>query len=156
MNLNLAEILKHRGKNYSLKDLPDTENLTFLDKKIIAARCKGVSFCNLNELDTAHAIDQIMMRIAALHGCAIPNTEFYARHIADEIKIYFNEFGYEYLTLEEILLAFRVNSQAGSERINFTGLCVNVEFISKVIDEYLIKRNLLDRKLQNKLDGYEL
>lgn len=156
MSLNLAETLNHRGRNYLLKDLPDTSGLTFLDKKIIAARCKGISFCNLNEADTTLAVDQIMIRIAGLYGCSLPTTEFYARFIADEITIFFKEFGYEYLTLEEILLAFRLNVMPSAEKIQFTGTCVNVDFISKVINEYLNTRKLLDRKLQNKIDGYEL
>lgn len=97
-----------------------------------------------------------MIRIAGLYGCALPSTEFYARFIADEIKIFFKDFGYGELTLEEILLAFRLNVLPGFETIPFSGLCVNVDFISKVINEYLNTRKLLDRKLQNKLDGYEL
>ena len=65
------------------------------------------------------------------------------------ISIFFKDFGYEYLTLEEILLAFRLNVMPTAEKVQFTGTCVNVDFISKVINEYLNTRKLLDRKLQN-------
>jgi hypothetical protein len=161
---NLAAILKHKEKNYSLKDLTDTTKLTPLELKIINARTKGYSFCQLDENNKKLAVDQIMLRVAAICGCPLPNTEFFAKFIAEEITIFILDFGYQEFTLEEILSAFRFNATGGLkyatgveiDQVYFTGSCVNVDYIAKVLSNYLIIRKILDRKLQNKIDGYEL
>jgi hypothetical protein len=147
-----------------LKDLVDTTSLTKVEQKIIKSRLAGCSFGQLDDDDTKLAVDQIMLRVAAICGCALPNTEFFAKFIAEEISIFISDFGYVDLTLEEILLAFRFNSRGGLkypngeliEFIFFTGNCVNVDYISKVLSNYMSLRIILDRKLQNKIDGYEL
>jgi hypothetical protein len=161
---NLAEILKHKGKSYLLKDLVGTTNLTKPEQKIIESRFVGYSFSQLDEDDGKLAVDQIMLRVAAICGCALPNTEFFAKFIAEEITKFILDFGYSDLTLEEILLAFRFNARGGLKYPNgatidpvfFTGCCVNVDYIAKVLANYMALRTQLDRKLQNKIDGYEL
>lgn len=96
-----------------------------------------------------------MLKIASICGCALPNTEFFAQYIAEEIGIFVNDMGYGNLTVDEIVLAFRLNI-AGEESIPFTGVCVNVDYIAKVLRAYFEKRQLLDGILKNKIDGYEL
>ncbi len=74
---------------------------------------------------------------------------------------YLNEFGYGELTLQEIILAFRLNTHGGLrypsglevERVPFSGVCFNVDFLAKVLANYMAFRNLLDRKFENFLDG---
>lgn len=110
------------------------------------------------------AVDQIMLRVAAICGCPLPNTDFFAKFIAEEITTFIFDFGYQEFTLEEILSAFRFNATGGLkyptgveiDQVYFTGSCVNVDYIAKVLSNYLIIRKILDRKLQNKIDGYEL
>ena len=105
-----------------------------------------------------------MLRVASICGCALPNTEFFARFIAEEIATFILDFGYEELTLEELLLAFRFNAKGGMkypsgtevDQVPFFGNCVNVDYIAKVLSNYMVFRKVLDRKLQNKIDGYEL
>ena len=138
--------------------------LTKAEQKIVESRMVGLSFGQLDEDDSKLAVDQIMLRVAAICGCALPNTEFFAKFIAEEITNFILEFGYADLTLEEILLAFRFNARAGLkypngeqiETVFFTGNCVNVDYIAKVLANYMSIRVILDRKLQNKIDGYEL
>lgn len=108
------------------------------------------------------AIDQIMFRGAAISGCALPQTEFFAEFIAEEVVVFINEFGYSEYTFDEIILSMRLNSMGGLKRssgeeiqqIDFFGSCFNVNYISKVLANYALVRNQLDRKLQNQLDGY--
>lgn len=108
-----------------------------------------------------------MLRGAAICGCNLPDTDFFAKFIAEEITAFILEFGYKELTLGEIILAFRINAKGNFKNyINFVGLdieqivfygnCMNVDYVAKVLSNYLTIRNLLDRKLQNKIDGYEL
>jgi hypothetical protein len=108
-----------------------------------------------------------MLRGAAVCGCNIPDTDFFAKFIAEEISAFILDFGYAELTLAEIILAFRINAKGNFknyanfigldiEQISFYGNCINVDYVAKVLSNYLTIRNLLDRKLQNKIDGYEL
>ena len=74
---------------------------------------------------------------------------------------YILNYGYAELTYSEILLALRINSKGGYrfptgielEPVTFFGNCFNIDYFSKVISNYMAIRNLLDRKLQNIIDG---
>ena len=141
---NLAAILKHNQKSYLLKDLQDTVQMTAAEKKICKSRQVGYSFSQLDDDDRRVAVDQIMIRAAAICGCVLPTTEFFATFIAEEISIF--------------LLSFRLNAKENTDvdYVQFFGNCINVDYVAKVLGRYIIQRKLLDRKFQNKIDGYEL
>ena len=141
-----------------LKDLQSTIPLNLAERKIVEARMTGLSFGQLEEGPRRVAVDQIMIRAAAICGCILPNTEFFATFIAEEISIFILQYGYEELTLEEILLAFRLNAKdnADVDYVSFSGSCINVDYVAKILGRYIVQRKLLDRKFQNKIDGYEL
>lgn len=128
---------------------------------VIEARLNGVSFCQIEENKIRWHIDQIMLRGAAVSGCVVPNTEFFAEIIAEELSDFILNFGYSDLTYEELLLALRINAKGGYkyptgielEVIPFYGHCFNIDYYSKVLSNYMAIRNLLDRKLQNIIDG---
>lgn len=160
---NLAAIIKHRGKIYSLKEIPSIEiKLSDFENKIIEARLQGVSFCQIDDSKIKWHIDQIMLRGAAICGCALPNTEFFADIIGEELLDFILNYGYKELTYQEVLLALRFNAKGGFglptglelEIISFFGNCFNIDYISKVLTNYGKIRTLLDRKLQNVIDGY--
>jgi hypothetical protein len=119
------------------------------------ARRNGPSFEDICPEDREVRLDEIMLRIASICGCALPNTEFFARYIADEIEKYILSFGYAECTVDEIVLAFRINA-VSVDHINFTGVCLNVDYIAKVLKAYSEIRKLFENKLKNKIDGYEL
>ena len=139
------------------------KNLNEPERMVLEARKKGVSFCNIPEEEVRWHIDQIMLRGAAIGGCAVPNTEFFAEIIGEELQDFITRFGYAEYTYEEILLALRLNAKAGykfqsgalMETIAFYGNCFNVDYFSKIIANYQIIRTQLDRKVQNQIDGYE-
>ncbi len=116
------------------------------------ARQTGVSFCLIDGEHKRWYIDQILLKGAAIGGCAVPNTEFFAEIIGDELDYFILNFGYEELTYEEILLALRLNTKikfkipqgVEIEQIQFYGVCFNIDYFSKEFD----------RKLQNQIDGY--
>ncbi len=136
--------------------------LTEMDEMILDARLSGLSMCELDEKNLRVAVDQIMLRGAAISGCPLPNTDFFAGFIASELTIFINNFGYGELTVEEILLSIRLNAKgiykhpSGEEveRIEFYGHCFNVNFMAKVLDNYMIFRNYFEKKLKNHIDGY--
>ena len=152
---NSAAILKHRGKNYLLTEATEGVKLTQKEKMIAEARGNGPSFDEMPSDDREVACDEIMLRIASIYGCALPNTDFFARYISEEIQKFIMDFGYFDHTLEEIILAFRLNCKS-QDYIQFSGVCVNIDFISKVLANYTESRSLFENKLKNKIDGYEL
>ncbi len=102
-----------------------------------------------------------MLHGAGISGCPLPSTEFFAEIIAEEILEFILNFGYADLTYEEILLALRINSKGGFKHpsgleldpVPFYGNCFNVDYFAKVMANYQVIRNYVDRKLQNYLDG---
>lgn len=133
--------------------------MTTAEKMVCEARGSGVSFEDMDKDDREVASDEIMLRIASICGCALPNTDFFAKYISEEIEHFIMKFGYSGYTLEEIILAFRLNSGGygvGYDHVQFTGVCVNVDFIAKVLINYSEVRKTLENKIKNKIDGYEL
>lgn len=136
--------------------------MTVIDRKIISSRLKGQPFYEFSPDDIRLATDKIMIRGAAICGCALPATEGFAEVISSELSNFIEQFGYNSLTLSEIILALHLNawgelkypSGDSIERIEFSGNCFNVVYIAKVLGVYKILRNHLDRKFQNQIDGY--
>lgn len=134
--------------------------LNEIELKIVEARLNGESFCEMNTANSRAAVDQIMIRGCAICGGQLPQTEFFASFIADEIIAFLLEHGCKGLTLAEILLALRLNEKQkfppgiDIEQITFTGTCFNVSYFAKVIFNYKVIRDLLDRKFQNLIEGH--
>ena len=135
---------------------------TEVEDRIIKARLKGPSFCQICDAELKWITDQIMFRTAALVGCGLPQTEEFADIISTELIVLINDFGYSEITFEEILLALRLNAKGGLkypsgldiERVGFSGTVFNVDFISRILSNYMAIRNSLDSKLRNHIDGY--
>lgn len=146
-----------------LKDLPKEKiKLSTYELLIIEARCKGVSFCSMEYDEAKPCIDKVLLNGAAITGAALPITDFFADIISFEVFTFINDFGYGEITLEEVLLALRINSKGGMrmpdgrtlETIQFYGNCFNVAFLAAVLENYNLLRITLERKLQNFIDGY--
>lgn len=134
--------------------------LTEIEKMIIESRLAGESFVDLP--DKKYSCDQIMLKGAAISGCPLPQTEFFADIIGDQICEFIEKFGFAELTMNEIILALQMNSKGGLrfpsgvsvDQIPFVGNCFNIDFLSKVLSNYLILRNILDQKFKNFIDGH--
>lgn len=104
-----------------------------------------------------------MLKGAGIYGCSLPQTEFFAKIIADELQVLLNDFGFCELTEDEILLALRLNYRTGVrvpsglelEKIYFSGNTFNIFFIASILEKYMTIRNQLDRRFKNLLDGHE-
>lgn len=122
----------------------------------------GLSFCQLEPNDVRVATDKILLKGAAICGCKLPQTEGFAEVISDEITIFILEHGYSQLTEEEIFLSLRINARGELkfpsgvevEQVQFSGNSMNIDYLSKVLSNYMKLRNILDRKFQNHIDGY--
>lgn len=159
----MAAQFTYRGQTDLLQNMELPKNLTTTYKKIIQARCEGASFCEMAEEELTWSSDQIIMRGSALYGSKIPDSDFLGTFISEEIITFINDFGYTELTLAEILLAMRMNTksdirwEAGDNiaQVAFTGEYFNINFLSAILSTYSRLRMIVDRKIQNKIDGYE-
>lgn len=141
----------------------ELKNLSLVEKKIIDARLNGLSFLELDKKELQLSTDQIILRCSAIYGCEMPYTELFANVLSEEIISFVNGFLYGSLTLAEIILAMEINlpqtfllsNAVELEEVNFSGRCVNVCFIAKVLKNYKLLRNSLDRKIQNQIDGHQ-
>lgn len=147
-----------------MTDLPDISNkLTKIEKKIIELRKKGKSFFELDESETRLATDMIMIDGSSLYGCPLVFSELLASAISRQIENYIND-NYPEISDDEIIFALQINMQSDIRFpsgelipvVEFYGSQFNVSFLVKVIEKYMRIRNILDRKLQNLIDGYPL
>lgn len=136
--------------------------LNDVQKKILDARQLGLAISQEDEVTTKFWINEIMLSGAALSGCQLPTTDFFADKIVEEMKISFLDFGYSEYTFREILLAMRLNTKIGIkypsgdviEPVTFVGNCFNIAFLSRILYNYSVLRNNLDSIIFNFLDGY--
>ena len=160
---SLSLIIKHRGKTYTVNDLENTPiKKSPTELKIIEARKIGMSISEMDESSLRFATDEIIVKGAAIYGCDMPQTEFFAAKLSDEIVAYLLEFGFENLTTREVLLALRMNAQGDIKnplgenlvQVDFYGSFIHISFLAKVLNNYMVIRNNLERKFQNHIDGY--
>lgn len=158
---NLAEILSHRGKSYMLKELPlEKIKLTEIENKVIRARQEGFSISQFDHAGLKTIFDELILNISVISGAPMPNTNFLADSLNFRLVDYLQKFGYGNLTIEEITLGFYFNAKGGLrypsgidiDTVIFSGAYVNVEYVSKVLSNYMAIRNILDRKFQNLID----
>jgi len=121
-----------------------------------------MAFSQLDEQELKTAADAIILKAAAISGCSTPETELFADVLTKEMVLYLNGFGFGNLTIEEIFLALRLNTKGELrypsgleiEKVHFSGSCFNIDYLSKVLSNYMAVRNNLDGVLRNKIDGY--
>lgn len=135
-----------------------------IEKKIIHKRIYGgLSFCQLSKDEKLLAADEIIIQCVSICGCQLHQSEKLSETLTESLSHFINDFGYENLTIAEIILALQINnapdlkfpSGLEIEHIPFIGYYANVSYIAKVLHNYTTIRNLLDRKFQNQIDGYE-
>jgi hypothetical protein len=160
---NSAGIFVHKQRNYLLTELETEIGIKFseTDLKIVRAKSNGLSFSEMSDKEIRVAVDQIMLRGAAISGCPLPTTDFFAEIIGDELIVFLVDFGYARLTLAEVLLAMRINAKGGfkgvsfsADPISFYGHCFNVDYVSKILDTYNRYCLYFNRRIQNHIDGF--
>lgn len=138
------------------------KGLTEVDYKVLDARCEGISLFEYSAENLNEQFDEVILRIAAISGAKVPADTFFIEMLKQELIAFLMKFGYSSLTIAEILLAFQINSKINIKypigidvtHVGITGDCINVDYISQVLYPYMTIRNLLDRKLENSINGY--
>lgn len=133
-----------------------------VDHKIIDARISGISLFEYQLSELEDSFDFVLLKIAGISGIKIPFDAAFIQIIKEQVVKFLLNFGYDELNLSEIILAFELNCKiylkypVGIEisHIPICGEHINVDYVSQVLYNYMTIRNLLDRKLQNLIDGY--
>lgn len=142
----------------------DSLKLTTTEKLIVENRLTGDSLSETYGNDRRHFLDQVVARISAQVGCDLPQTDFFANIVCEEMEGIMVDFGYDQLTLKEVVFAIRMNSSPSSmklpsgvdlDHVPFSGRLPNGYFLSKVLSNYMMFRKILDGKFTNFIDGYK-
>lgn len=118
------------------------------EELIIASRQVGNPLTKFSENEFDAALTGIIFNISVICGCELPTHESHIVALEKEFTIFLKEFGYSNLTIEEILTAFRMNSNFQlKEKVETYGKVFNVDFASKVLSLYRQRKGELDYKL---------
>jgi actin-related protein len=130
-------------------------------KMIMKARFEGKAFWEIEEDKHRFVTDEIILSMASISGCKMPETELLASYVSREMVRIILDFGYEELTVAEIVLAFRINTQP--QIVNRHGddltsvepsAIVCSSFLANVLRNYKILRSNLDASIERKIMGY--
>lgn len=120
---------------------------TAVEEEIVDARKKGTALCDLNEKQFEAALTGIIFQVSVICGCQLPTHEAHINALEKEFGIFLKDNGYFGLTTEEVLTAFRMNANFKlRDKVETYNAVFNIDFASKVMRQYLIPRNVVDRK----------
>lgn len=159
-----SAVLNHRGQTYTLTSLAEKilPKITMEEAKIMDARLKGVSVGQIERRLLEENINKLVFVVCAISGADLPPNESFANILSEQFSEFLVGFGYADLTEEEILVAFRLNAKGTKypsglevDRVSLKGSVFNIDSAAKVLANYMTFRNMLDRRCQNTIDGYE-
>jgi hypothetical protein len=114
-------------------------------------------FCFDENLYRLHILKMIQ-NVCAISGCPMPSGE-YLDTFESCLSSFISKFGFDELSYSEVVLAFELNVVAAENdsdypSVRFIGKNLSVDFFAKTLNVYVAQRQVLDRKLQNIIDGY--
>ena len=141
-----AVVLRLPGKKYSLNDLgKDLRVFNDAQQGIIQARQQGVSLCDQPEKQFKVSLTGIIFSISVICGSQLPTHDAHINALEKEFGKFLNDSGYDGLTTEEILTAFRMNANFKlDEKVETYGAIFNIDFAAKVLRLYREKRGDVD------------
>lgn len=129
---------------------------------VLDARTSGeLSFSQMDDEKQNGIALMLIFRISVISGLRIPENQSFLDELAKQIVKYITKFGFKNLTESEMEVALQINipsrfsypSGFSMEIIEPFGDSVNVTFFGKVLNNYMGLRWLVDRRLQNFIDG---
>lgn len=132
-----------------------------MERMIFDARCIGLSFSQLGSEQQSDVCSELIVKTATSTGLKLPTNETFCLVLEKQLIQYINDCGFSNFTAEEFDLSLLFNlendiplpSGIDIEKISPFGDAVSVSFISRLLKNYLIVRKMIDRKLQNFIDG---
>ena len=133
-----------------------------VDSLVLEARVDGnLSFSQLGDNMQKSVIRQLILRASAISGLPVSGSQFILDALEDQLCKYLLKFNFENLNESEMELAFQMNQlnnvYVGNlieiDKVEPFGSFVSVAYMAKVLGNYRILRNAIDRKLKNFIDG---
>lgn len=125
--------------------------LTDSEQRVLEARQSGYAFVDMSQDEAKTATTGIIFRVSVICGCQLPTHDAHVNALEHEFLTFLNDFGYFSLTVDEVLLAFRMNSAFKlRERVEIYGAVFNIDYAAKVLRLYMLDRYSLDQKLIEK------
>jgi hypothetical protein len=152
-----AVTIRQQGKTFSLNDSRlNLETLRNDERKIITARKTGYALCDLSEKEYDFALSGIIFTVSVICGCQLPTHDAHVNALEKEFSVFLKEYDYSHMTTEEVLTAFRMNSNGMLEnRVEIYGSIFNIDYAGKVLSQYRSKSGRLEMKLANKIISIE-
>jgi hypothetical protein len=152
-----------------LNDLRDRARkelqLTKIEQLIWKARAESneLSFSELDMDNKIVGVRELVLFATVSYGFPALNQDHLLDILEQGIISQIGRFGFKNLNLPELMLALQLNMKTDLnipdgieiEEVNPTGSFFNVNFLSKVLKNYMVIRNLLDKKIKNMIDGNE-
>lgn len=160
---NNAAVLLHREKEYSIQELSQHyKRIKGSEQKILRARQDGFSISQLEVEELTEKLGNALINISVITGHSLPQNKLHTDLLVDELTVYLFEYGYENLTIAEIIEAFRLNCSCNfryadgdyAQQTAIFGEHISVDYVSKVLNTYFTFRKILDSNLKNIIDGY--
>ncbi len=131
-------------------------------KKIIELRINGLTILELPANEVKVLIDVTIFKVSAISGFALATTPEFADVLNEEFRILLSEYGFDNLTFDEIVTAFRMNARGGYrhqsgemiEKVKSYSQFFSIDFAADVLNKYMTHRNVLDSLIKNELEGY--
>jgi len=126
------------------------QTLTGSEHEIIKARTTGVSLRDLSEDQIDASLTGILFKVSVISGCTLPTHDAHIEALEKEFGKFLIDNGYDLLTNEELLTAFRFNA-AGKyqDHVESYGHLFNLDYAGKVLRQYMSKRYKLDNTLSD-------
>lgn len=134
----------------------DLTNFNENDLKIIAARQSGISLCDQTQLQFEASLTGIIFQVSVICGCPLPTHEAHINALEKEFSIFLNDHGYSGLTVDEVLMAFRMNANGElKESVPTYNSIFNIVFAAKVLSQYRDRRGLIDQEAERIFNNRE-
>lgn len=105
----------------------------------------------MTEKEASAAVTGIIFKVSVICGCQLPTHDAHINALEAEFLNFIEENGYGVMTVEEVLLAFRLNAAFKlNDRVEIYGAVFNIDYAGKVLKQYLMERWRLDSKLVEK------
>lgn len=161
--IKLAGMLLHSdNKFYRLKDCMVYKRCRYpYEDLIVKKRDNERAISEIEEPERLKELSVVLLKISVFLGVSLPSNELLLEMLTSLFQDSLINFGYENLSLKELLFAFELNKQnvlkdeQGDliKEVEDPFKSLNIGYTSKVLKNYMIARNLLDAKAKNVIYG---
>ena len=91
----------------------------------------------MSEKESSAAVTGIIFKVSVICGCQLPTHDAHINALEAEFLNFIENNGYGVMTVEEVLLAFRLNAAFKlKERVEIFGAVFNIDYAGKVLKQY--------------------